>query len=325
VRDFPFSLNGGRYHVERVFADSGGMGVLFQARDRRLADNLVLLKTTRYDGGRHARHFRYTKTEAIKHVIQTRKIIDWEKKVLIRFREAGVNNIPGVNDYFFGPSQTLAASYDGKPERFSLPDKLLAAEPYLVMEYVQGEPLEDRMRKQDFRAQLELRLLQMAREVLTIFARLHAPTQLGAHTGCFIYQDLKPANILVSHDDYFTLIDFGAVTLKLGPRTTEPTAGCITTGYAAPEASDGRESLIDPRFDLYTLGATFWHAVTLQDPRDMSGEFPELSPHALRSAGMSDAFCRIAAKALARDPRERYQTADEMKADVLAQLRVLLT
>ena len=40
---------------------------------------------------------------------------------------------------------------------------------------------------------------------------------------------------------------------------------------------------------------------------------------------MSDAFCRIAAKALARDPRERYQTADEMKADVLAQLRVLLT
>lgn len=321
--EFPFELARGRYRVEEVFADSGGMGLLFDAVDTRCADNRVLIKTTRYDGGQHARHFRYTCDEAENHVTTTRKILAWEKKVLVRFRDEGLNNVPSANDFFFDRSVTLERTYEGSHGSFALEDELLEREPYLVMERIAGEVLEDVMRREPWRERLEPRLLMMARELLTIFIKIHKSFDLDGRPARFIYQDLKPANILVSPADYFTLIDFGAVTLKLGEKTTEPTAGCITLGYAAPEAADGQESYIDPRFDLYTLGATLWHAITLEDPREMGVEFPDLSVDALRGSGISKDFAHIIHKALRPDPDARYASAAAMRKDVMERLRAL--
>lgn len=319
--NFPFELGNGRYRVDGVFADGGGMGVLFDAIDRRCADNRVLIKTTRYDGGRHALHFRYTRDEAEKHINATRKILEWEKKVLVRFRNEGLNNVPSANDFFYDRTATLARSYKGSHGEFSLSPETLSKEPYLVMERISGRVLESAMHDPTWRQGLELKLLTMTRELLTIFIKIHKRFDLNGNQACFLYQDLKPANILVSSANYFTLIDFGAVTLKLGDRTTEPTAGCITTGYAAPEASDGREAAIDQRFDLYTLGATLWHAVTLQDPREMSAEFPVLDPGAMRGKGVSDDFIRLCARALSPDPSQRYAVAAAMRKDVMSLLR----
>ncbi len=315
-------LGGDRFEVEGVFADGGGMGLLYLARDTRCANNRVLLKTTRYDAGPRARNLRYTVDEALAHIQKARKILEWERKVLVRFRNEGLNNIPSANHWFVDRSLTLEPSYEGKFGRVVIPEAVLNTEPYLVLELIPGEILETRMQKPEFRENLELHLLSIAREVLTIFIRLHRQVDVGSQKGMFLYQDLKPANIIVSGDDYFTLIDFGGVTLKLGEKTTEPTAGCITMGYAAPEASGGREAYIDPRFDVYTLGATLWQAVTLQDPRDM-GEFPNLDPRALHSAGLSGPMIQILTRALARDPDARYPSAAAMRKDVLDRLREL--
>lgn len=318
---YPFELCGGRYRVERLFADGGGMGVLFLARDLRCAENPVLIKTTRYDGGRHARHFLYTRDEATRHVETTRKILEWEKKILVRFRDEGLNNLPNPNDFFYDRSLTLVAEHQGNHGAFRLEQPLLTREPYLVMERIEGKMLEEVMRDPHWRADLESHLLKMTRELLTIFIKLHRPFDLQGNTAQFIYQDLKPANILVSGQDFFTLIDFGAVTLRLHERTTEPTAGCITTGYAAPEASDGREAMIDPRFDLYTLGATLWHVITQRDPRDLPGEFPTLDLNAARAANLSPGFMNLLARALAPDPAQRYASAAAMRKDVMALMR----
>jgi len=319
--NFP-RLGGDRFEVEGVFADGGGMGVLYLARDTRCANNRVLLKTTRYDAGPRARNLRYTVDEALAHIQKARKILEWERKVLVRFRNEGLNNLPSANNWFTDKSLTLEASYEGKFGEVIIPQEILGSEPYLVLELIPGEILEDRMTKPEFRADLELHLLSIAREVLTIFIRLHREVDVGDQKGVFLYQDLKPANIIVSGDDYFTLIDFGGVTLKLGEKTTEPTAGCITMGYAAPEASGGREAYIDARFDVYTLGATLWHAVTLQVPREM-GEFPVLDPRALHSSGLSQATIEILTRALAPDPSERYPSAAAMRKDVMERLRSL--
>lgn len=317
----PFMLHQ-RYRVERIFADSGGMGILYEAADTRCADNLVLIKTTRYDGGQHSRHFRYTLAEAKTHIEATRKILEWEKKILVRFRDDGLNNIPSPNDFFHDRSCTLAPSYEGlEGKRFELPEPLLCSEPYLVLERIPGAPLEAVMRDQRWRGQLEHHLLKMMRELLTIFIKMHKRIEIKGHPAQFIYQDLKPANILVSGEDAFTLIDFGATTLRLGERTTEPTAGCITTGYAAPEARGGNEARIDPRFDLYTLGATVWHVVTGVDPREMGEEFPALSPERLQPHGLSPEFTRIVARALSPDPDARYPHAAAMRKDVMQLLR----
>ncbi len=318
-------LVGNRYRITKVFADSGGMGLIYAAADTRCADNLVLIKTTRYDTGRHARHFRYTADEAVKHIIQTRKILEWEKKILVRFRNDGLNNLPSPNDFFYDRSLTLQSRYPGRNGDFTLPDEILQQEPYLVMEYIDGAMLEKRIHDPAFRANLEENLLALCRELLTTLIRLHRLVDVNGRSARFLYQDMKPANILVSHDTYYTLIDFGAVTLVLNDRTTEPTAGCITPGYAAPEASNGREHIIDPRFDIYTLGATLWHAVTLQDPRELGSEFPTLSPAELQKHGISKPFIRIIALALARDPERRYQSAAAMRKDVMERLQEIRT
>ena len=322
---FPFELHQGRYLVEEIFADGGGMGVIFAARDRRCAENRVLIKATRFDGGRHARQFLYTAHEATKHVIATRKILEWEKKILVRYRNEGINNIPSTNNFFYDRSLLLRQEHQGRAGAYQLPEDIMRAEPYLVMEYIQGKPLEKLIADAAWRQQLEVHLLTMAREILTIFIKMHKTIEVGGQQAQFLYQDLKPANILVSAGDYFTLIDFGGTTLRLGSRTTEPTAGCITTGYAAPEASHGREAQIDARFDLYTLGATIWHAVTLIDPRELGAEFPTLDPGAMRHKGVSEELVQITARALQPDPAQRYPSAAAMRKDVMERLRVLLS
>lgn len=318
---FPFVL-ADRYRVERVFADSGGMGILYLATDLRCADNQVLIKTTRYDAGARARNLRYTLKEAEDYIVKTRKILEWERKVLVRFRNEGLNNIPSANHWVVARSRTLQPSYEGRVGQYTLPDSLLNEEPFLVMELISGDILENRMKVDVFRRSLEENLLTLSREILTIFIRMHKEVDLGGRKAVFLYQDLKPANIIVSGDDYFTLIDFGGTTLKLGDKTTEPTAGCITPGYSAPEAAGGREAYIDERFDIYTLGATMWHAITLRDPREM-GEFPNLDPGVARQAGLSEPFAAILHRALARNPDHRYPSAAAMRKDVMERLRQL--
>ena len=314
-------LGQGRYAIDRVFADGGGMGILYAARDLRCAGNMVLLKTTRYDGGEHARHFQYGAADAERHILATRKILEWEKKILVRFRGEGLNNLPSPNDFFYDRSVTLQPRYQGKHGVITLGEPLLAREPYLVMEYIEGQMLESRMREPGWRVRLEWRLLVMARELLTILIKMHKRIEVGGQPAYFIYQDLKPANVLVSGEDYFTLVDFGATTLHLGGRTTEPTAGCITPGYAAPEADRGQEARIDARFDLYSLGATLWHAVTLTDPRELGVPFPTLDPNAMRPHGVSDAFTRLVTRALSPDPGARFERAATMRKAVMDLLR----
>src|SRR5690606_36932520 len=146
---------------------------------------------------------------------------------------------------------------------------------------------------------------------------------VGPGKGYFIYQDLKPANILLSEGDYVTLIDMGAVTLKLGQRTTDPTAGCITAGYAAPEAAGGNETRIDQRFDIYTLGVTMWQALTGIDPQELGSEFPDIPLQPLRELGLSAATFRLIAQALAKDPNQRFTSAAAMRKAVIASMEAL--
>lgn len=319
----PRTLASGRYAVDAVFADSGGMGVIYDARDTRCADNRVLIKTTRYDGGENARRFSYTRDEAIKHIQKLRAILEWEKKILIRFKGENINNIPSINDFFYDRSLLLAPSYEGRRGVYELGDEILHGEPYLVMERMHGDTLESLLRAPDWRQGMELRLLRLAKEILTIFIRMHKTFEIQGQKAHFIYQDLKPANILVGKADYFTLIDLGSVTLRLQGKTTEPTAGMITYGYAPPEGELEGGVRIDHRFDLYTLGATLYHAATGIDPRELGSNFPRLELGPLRRSGLGATTTAIIERALLRDPEARYGHAAEMRKDVVQVLRDL--
>jgi serine/threonine protein kinase len=298
------------------------MGVIYDARDLKCAGNRVLIKTTRYDGGENARRFAYSQDEATAHIARLRAILEWEKKVLVRFKKERINNIPSPNDFFQDRSLLLRSSYAGKHSQYDIPSEVLDTEPYLVMERIHGDTLEGLIGTEKFRAGREKRLLHLAKEILTIFIRMHRRFEVGGQEAYFIYQDLKPANILVSGADYFTLIDLGGVTLRLGEKTTEPTAGMITYGYAPPEAERDGGVRIDHRFDIYTLGATVWHAFTESDPRDLAGNFPRLDPRLLAGVASPNTI-EIIARALAPTPKDRYGHAAEMRKDVMATLRAM--
>ncbi|MBI3071609.1 MAG: hypothetical protein HYY84_05710 [Deltaproteobacteria bacterium] len=310
-----------RYEVERVFADSGGMGLIYLAHDRRAFGNPVLIKTTRYDNSENAKHFAYTVDDAVLHIGKTRRILEWEKKMLIRFKDERIENIPNVNDFVYAPSITLKPRHTGKMGEYALPADVVAREPFLVLEKIPGDNLEKLVARPEFRPRAEIVALKCARELCTILLKLHKPFDLKGQKAYFIFQDMKPANLIVSGDDHFTLIDFGGLTLKLGDATTEPTAGVLTRGYMAPEAQGGNEIRIDHRFDIYGVGATLYHILTGIDPRSLSGESPVLDVRALARAGVSLETSRVVARALERQPEKRYQSAAEMRRDLMAILQ----
>jgi serine/threonine protein kinase len=299
------------------------MGLLYLARDTRTRGNEVLVKTVRYDASEGAKNFMYTAQEAVKHVERLRKILEWEKKVLLRIKRERVNNVPNVNDFFHDRSLTLRPAYKGKVGEYALPAEILDSEPYLVLEKIQGRTLESLLGSPDFRARAEEICLKMAKEICTILVKLHRPFEVQGKPACFLYQDLKPANVLVGGDDYFTLIDFGGVTLRLGERTTEPTAGVLTAGYAAPEGEGEGATRIDARYDVYTLGATLWHCLTGIDPRGLGGQSPALDLRLRERVPLHPRTRALVARALERDPGRRFQTAAEMRKEIVGTLQEL--
>jgi serine/threonine-protein kinase len=142
-----------------------------------------------------------------------------------------------------------------------------------------------------------------------------------------IHRDIKPANIMIASDGTAKLCDLGLAKQLFveDASLTESGAAVGTPHYMSPEQAQGRSD-IDARSDIYSLGATFFHMVTGQQP--FKGDTPlEILQQRLRQATpspklpnpkLSDAVCAIVQKMMARDPGKRHQSAEELLADLRA-------
>lgn len=162
---------------------------------------------------------------------------------------------------------------------------------YLVMDYVQGETLEDRVARQGPLS--ESQCLDFGGQLCTVLSYLH---EAG-----IVFRDLKPANIMVDARGTLRLIDFGLAHVASGAE--HPAAG--TSGYASIEQMMGDRP--HPTADVYGLGATLFHLLTGQVPPDAFSRllddalsFPETVP-----AWLAEAVQRM----MAMKPEERCQTA----------------
>lgn len=207
-----------------------------------------------------------------------------------------------------------------------------SAQPYLVMEYVEGIPLNEFVRDQ--------RLSVNAR--LELFCRICRAVD-HAHRRLVLHRDLKPANILVSDDGTPKLLDFGIARL-LEPDTdqpqTLPAERRLTPDYASPELLRGES--VGTETDCYALGVTLFEMLTGSLPRQLGGlsaqqalvQFNEQRVTApsqkARQAGnaalasrLRGDLDRIVGKAIHPDPERRYTSVRDLVRDIDCHLRGL--
>jgi serine/threonine-protein kinase len=199
-----------------------------------------------------------------------------------------------------------------------------SGQPYLILEYVEGEPIDQYCRTRTLH--LAMRLL-LYLDVLDAVA--YAQGQLIVHG------DLKPSNVLVTHDGTVKLVDFGVASLRTdtyaAPAQSLPAGPkALTPGYAAPEQMRGEP--LSAAADVYALGVLLHILVTGQHPfgtnastgtelvrAAMTDDPPAASTQVAdvieqrRVRGDLDA---IIARALEREPARRYPMAADLAADI---------
>ena len=175
----------------------------------------------------------------------------------------------------------------------------------MVMEFVPGQTLEDRIRETNAPL-LEQQVLGYGIQVARVLHYLHT------RTPPIIYRDLKPSNIMLTPDGVLKLIDFGvARTHKRGK--SKDTVAMGSAGYAPPEQYGKGQT--DARSDVYALGATLLHLLTNMPPIPLQtpapGSIRKLNP------SVDEQTEGVIIKAMAADQAARYQTAAEFEQALL--------
>ncbi len=175
---------------------------------------------------------------------------------------------------------------------------------YLVMEYIEGETLDERLTRAGAPL-LEAEVLYWAKEICDVLTYLHSQQPPVIH------RDIKPHNILITQTGALKLLDFGIAKVFVAGRTTEKGAEGISPPYSPVEQYGGTT---DARSDLYALGVTMYQVLTNQLPpaatdRGTQVVVPPRRWNRLLSTGIEV----VILKAMAINPNDRFQTTLEIK------------
>lgn len=170
---------------------------------------------------------------------------------------------------------------------------------YIVMEYLEGETLADRLKR--LGAQPQQQVVKWGKDLCLMLDYLHRCEPP------VIYRDMKPENVMVQSAENLRLVDFGTI-LELRADTAGQELLLGTRGYAAPEQFDGKRS-VDARTDIYGLGVTMYQLLTGKDPC----EYP-CGKYSIRdwNRSLSRKLDKIIKKCTREDPAERYQSCDKL-------------
>ncbi|NUS11224.1 MAG: Stk1 family PASTA domain-containing Ser/Thr kinase [Streptomyces sp.] len=190
--------------------------------------------------------------------------------------------------------------------------------PYIVMEYVDGSTLRELLHSG--RKLLPERALEMTVGILQALEY--------SHRAGIVHRDIKPANVMLTRTGQVKVMDFGIARAMgdSGMTMTQTAAVIGTAQYLSPEQAKGEQ--VDARSDLYSTGCLLYELLTVRPP--FVGDSPvavayqhvreDPQPPSVFDPEVSPAMDAIVLKALTKDPDYRYQTADEMRADVEAAL-----
>jgi len=255
----------------------GGMSEVHKARDLRLSRD-VAIKVLRADLARDPTFYLRFKREA---------------------QNAAALNHPAIVAVY----DTGEAEIDGGPL------------PYIVMEYVEGDTLRDIVRGKGPLA---------PRRAMEVVADVCAALDFS-HKHGIVHRDMKPANIMINRSGAVKVMDFGiarAIADAANPMT-QTSAVIGTAQYLSPEQARGET--VDARSDVYSVGCVLFEILTGEPP--FSGdspvavayqhvkEDPRLPSHVYN--GVPRELDSVVLKAMSKNPANRYQTAAEMRADLI--------
>ncbi len=193
---------------------------------------------------------------------------------------------------------------------------------FIATEFIDGQTLRQRMRRGPMNVKESL---DVAIQVCSALA--------AAHEAGIIHRDIKPENIMLRHDGYVKVLDFGLAKLTHEDETVAtaaPVAGVdLSSGlvmgtikYMSPEQT--RCLGVDQRSDIFSLGAVFYEMLTNQAPfvgrtaRDLISAIRNEEPRPLieRISAATDQLQNIVSKTLSKESDARYQTADVLLEDL---------
>lgn len=255
----------------------GGMSEVHKASDLRLSRD-VAIKVLRADLARDPTFYLRFKREA---------------------QNAAALNHPAIVAVY----DTGEAEVDGGPL------------PYIVMEYVEGETLRDIVRGKG---------PLPPRRAMEIIADVCAALDFS-HKNGIVHRDMKPANIMLNRQGAVKVMDFGiarAIADSSNPMTQ--TAAVIGTAqYLSPEQARGEQ--VDARSDVYSLGCVLYEILTGQPP--FTGDSPVAVAYqhvredpklpSLVHPSVPRELDSVILKAMAKNPANRYQSAAEMRTDLI--------
>jgi eukaryotic-like serine/threonine-protein kinase len=270
-------LLGGRYQVGELLG-YGGMAEVHKGRDLRLGRD-VAIKMLRTDLARDA-------------------------TFLERFRREAQNSA-ALNH------PAIVAVYDTGEEISATGEKL----PFIVMEFVNGRTL-----KEVLAAEQRIQ----PRRALEMIADICAALEFSHRHG-IIHRDIKPGNVMLTQNGQVKVMDFGiARALASGATTMTQTSAVIGTAqYLSPEQARGES--VDARSDVYAAGCVLFELLVGHPPFVGDSPVSVAYQHVREDPKAPSDINRevppdvdaIVLKALAKNPLNRYQSAQEMRADAL--------
>jgi len=255
----------------------GGMAEVHRGRDERLGRD-VAVKVLRADLAR-------------------------DSNFQARFRREA-QNAAGLNH------PAIVSVYDTGEERIG--DEHV---PYIVMEYVEGRTLKDVIVE-------EGRL--MPQRALEIVADVCAALEFS-HKNGIIHRDIKPANVMLTPTGSVKVMDFGIARAISGATSTMTATSAVigTAQYLSPEQARGES--VDARSDVYSTGCLLYELLAGQPP--FTGDNPvavayqhvreDPVPPGELSGDVTAVMDAVVLKAMAKNPANRYQSAAEMRTDLL--------
>ena len=198
-------------------------------------------------------------------------------------------NLPRVTDHFIIPEQVQ----------------------YLVMDFVEGEDLKQRIKRLGALDEKEVILIGVAIcEALDYLHSLDSPV---------VHRDIKPGNIKVAPNGHVFLVDFGLVKVFDSGKETTTGARGMSPGFSPPEQYGSART--DARSDIYSLGATLYAALSGSTPEDSLSIMinqSQLTPLRRHNPKVGSKLAGIIERALSMQPDERFQTAVEFKQALLS-------